>query len=62
MSKRWMAEISYNHGKPAEIVSFEEIEELHNIVESGPDWNMIAQIIITLNRPSVTPDASNLHV
>jgi hypothetical protein len=34
------------------IVQFEEIADLHNIVERGPDWNEIEQIMITLNRTS----------
>jgi len=55
MTYRWMAEIHYNNGEPLEVVAFEELVELHNIVELGPDWNTIDQIVVTLNRPSVTP-------
>jgi hypothetical protein len=57
MAYRWMAEIHYNNGEPPEVVAFEELVELHDIVELGPDWNTIDQIVVTLNRPSVTPDA-----
>jgi hypothetical protein len=55
MTYRWMAEIHYNNGEPLEVVAFEELVELHNIVELGPDRNTIDQIVVTLNRPSVTP-------
>jgi hypothetical protein len=48
--KRWRAEISYPNG--IAVHTFEEIEELHNIVERGPDWNCIENIVITLNRGS----------
>ncbi len=54
-SARWMAEITYRHGREPSIVQFEEIAELHDIVELGPNWNTIEQIVITLNRPSVDP-------
>lgn len=27
---------------------FEEIEDLHDIVERGPDWNTIDKIVVTL--------------
>jgi hypothetical protein len=37
------------------VVEFEELVELHHLVEMGPDWNEIQQIVVTLNRPSVTP-------
>ncbi|MGY4287742.1 hypothetical protein ACVWXO_006962 [Bradyrhizobium sp. LM2.7] len=56
MTYRWMAEIQYNNGEPPEVATFEELAELHDIVELGPDWNTIEQIV-TLNRPSVTPAA-----
>jgi hypothetical protein len=52
---RWMAEIAYNSGRPTELVAFEEIAELHQIVELGPDWNEIERIVITLNQPSRLP-------
>ena len=54
MSKRWMAEITYRNGTPPSLVQFEEIADLHNIVERGPDWNEIEQIVVTLNRSSAT--------
>lgn len=61
--KRWMAEIYYHHRTelPTNVVEFEELEELHDIVEHGPDWNKITQITVTLNRPSVKPLPSAKH-
>ena len=50
MTHRWKAEINYNNGEPPEVVAFEELAELHDIVELGPDWNTIDQIVVTLNR------------
>ncbi|MGV7219015.1 hypothetical protein [Bradyrhizobium sp. UFLA05-112] len=50
MPDRWMAEISYSDGKQ-ETIAFEELEDLDEIVERGPDWNTIEKIVITLNRP-----------
>jgi hypothetical protein len=29
---------------------FEELHELHDWIERGPDWNTLSQITITLNR------------
>jgi predicted glycosyltransferase len=50
-----MAEITYDGGAPSRVVTFEELAELHDIIEYGPDWNCIDQIVVTLNRPSVAP-------
>ncbi len=52
--KRWMAQISYRSGHPTSVVLFEEIADLHDIVEHGPDWNEIDEIVITYNR-SIEP-------
>ena len=35
------------------MVTFEELFELHDIIERGPNWNTIEHIIVTLNIPSV---------
>jgi hypothetical protein len=55
--KRWMAEIFYNEGSETRIVAFDELRELHDIVETGPNWNTIERIIITLNLSSAEPAA-----
>jgi hypothetical protein len=47
---RWMAEIRYLDGNQ-QTITFEELEDLDEIVERGPDWNTIDQIVITLNHP-----------
>ena len=52
MSQRWMAEISYRTGRPTKVIAFEELHDLHEIVERGPNWNEIEHIVITLNRRS----------
>jgi hypothetical protein len=50
MEHRWMAGIIYKNGTK-ETVTFEELEELHDIVEHGPDWNLIKRIEVTLFEP-----------
>jgi hypothetical protein len=54
-AQRWMVEITYNNSEPTTPVAFDELSELHAIVELGPDWNMVEAITITLNRPSLRP-------
>jgi hypothetical protein len=55
MSARWMAEIYYRNGLSPQIVTFEELAELQEIVEFGPDWNDIEKIEIHLDRKSRDP-------
>jgi hypothetical protein len=50
-----MAEIYYRGDASPQIHSFEELRELHDIVEFGPDWNEIEKIEIHLNTPSREP-------
>ena len=52
---RWMAEIIYTDGTPPEVVAFEELFELQEIIERGPNRSAIERIMITLNLPSVKP-------
>lgn len=57
---RWMAEITYTTGRAVTVVKFEEIEDLDEIIEHGPNWEEIDQIVITLNKSAValgTPEA-----
>lgn len=51
---RWHAAIHYRAEAGVVDVEhdFEEIKELHDIVERGPDWNTIDQIVVTLARRS----------
>ncbi|MHB9879140.1 hypothetical protein ACSMXM_05700 [Pacificimonas sp. ICDLI1SI03] len=49
--KRWNAEITYRHAAKNEtrVTSFEELFELHDIIERGPSFYAIENIVI---RPS----------
>lgn len=49
---RWHATIFYRSEAGTVDVDhdIEELEELHDLVERGPDWNTIEQIIVTLAR------------
>jgi hypothetical protein len=54
--KRWMAEITYRTDRETDVVTFEEVVDLHEIIELGPDWHEIDEILITLNRPGLQPE------
>ena len=51
--KRWRAVIEYDskNGPVSTEHFFEEMRDLHVIVEHGPDWNTLARCTVTLNRP-----------
>ena len=51
--KRWKAVIEYRTNEGPESVEhyFEEISDLHLIIEHGPDWNLLIRCTVTLNRP-----------
>ena len=55
MTNRWMAEITYRNGDAPTVVPFEELADLHDIVEMWADWSEIEQIVITLNVSSAMP-------
>ena len=50
--KRWNAELVYKdaNGGSWSSVTFEEIADLDDIIEQGPDWNTLESCTITLNR------------
>lgn len=50
--KRWKAVATYrSDAGPIDIEwDIEELEELQDLVERGPDWNCLVDIRITLNR------------
>jgi hypothetical protein len=48
-----MAEIFYRTDRAPTVHAFEELDDLDELVERGPDWHEIDQIIITLNRPVI---------
>jgi len=49
--KRWTAHITYRRdaGNETRVVSFEELHEMHDIVEDGPDFYAIDKIEIRIN-------------
>jgi hypothetical protein len=49
--KRWTAKLTYADNNESYTTDFDEFDQLGGMVEQGPDWNTIDQIIITLNRP-----------
>jgi hypothetical protein len=56
---RWLATATYRSERgPIEVDhAFEELEELHDLIERGPDWNTIETIIVRLNpRGASYPD------
>jgi hypothetical protein len=50
--KRWKAVIEYEHQNGPITIEhyFEEIADLHLIIEHGPDWNTLTRCTATLNR------------
>jgi hypothetical protein len=54
--KRWIAVTTYRgeHEPISEEHRIEEIEELDKIVEGGPDWNALVDIVIRLNPARAT--------
>ncbi len=62
-SPRWTAVLTYRgENGPIEVMhDIEEIEELHDIVDRGPDWNTLIDIRVTLARciyPGLTLEQS----
>ena len=49
---RWKAVVLYRTiaGPVSVEYSFEELEELHDIIERGPDWNAVMAITVVLAR------------
>jgi hypothetical protein len=48
----WIATAVYRSGRLGLIEvehHFEELTELHDLIERGPDWNTLAEIVIRLN-------------
>jgi hypothetical protein len=56
---RWVASITYRTDNgPIDVdYCFEELGGLHALVERGPDWNALEQIVVRLNPHRATyPD------
>jgi hypothetical protein len=51
-TKRWQAIIQYQGENAPRVSQFEEFDELGEIVEQGPDWNLIAHFEVKLLRRS----------
>ena len=51
--RRWKAVIDYRTEEGSKSLEhyFEEISDLHLIIEHGPDWNFLILCTVTLNRP-----------
>ena len=51
---RWHAVVTYRSkaGLLTQEHGFEELAELHDIVERGPNWDCITNIVITIPRPT----------
>jgi hypothetical protein len=47
MAKRWQAMIAYDNQSIER--EFDELSELHDIVENGPNFYSIVSIVITIN-------------
>lgn len=62
-AKRWKAVIEYRTGDGRESVEhfFEEISDLHLIIEHGPDWNQLIRCTVTLNRPDGGEEQNSLE-
>ncbi|HEV2503690.1 MAG TPA: hypothetical protein VGV39_11475 [Mesorhizobium sp.] len=62
--KRWKAIIEYRTNDGAEAVEhyFEEISDLHLIIEHGPDWNFLIRCTVTLNRPDDGAEQNSAHM
>jgi hypothetical protein len=52
---RWMVEVRFRDGASPWIFVVEELEQIDERIELGPDWRTIDQIVITLNRPILVP-------
>ena len=50
--KRWKAVIDYRTEEGTKSLEhyFEEMSDLHLIIEHGPDWNLLIRCTVTLNR------------
>ena len=53
--RRWRVETDLGGERPA-VWYVEELAELQDLVEQGPDWNLIDGIHITLDRKSRSPE------
>jgi hypothetical protein len=62
---RWIATSTYRSERGPVVVEHyvEEIEELHNLIEHGPDWHSLVDLKVVLNPlrttyPDITMEAA----
>jgi hypothetical protein len=55
--KRWKVLVTYLYPAEPGLYEVEELDEIADIIERGPDWRAIADIRITLNRLPDLPAA-----
>ena len=63
VDKRWIATMTYNslNNGPIDVEHHvEEISEIEDLVENGPDWNSLIDIKIILN-PKMKSDYSTIE-
>jgi hypothetical protein len=62
-NKRWRADLEYEsrNGPIAIEHFFEEISDLHLIIEHGPDWNTLKTCIVRLNRTDDGADQNSVE-
>jgi len=61
--KRWKASAEYKTDNGPVCIEhfFEEIADLHLIIERGPDWNTLTRCVVTLNRPDGGADQESFE-
>ena len=61
-ARRWKAVLEYRARGGQQSVEhfFEEISELHLIVELSPDWNRLIRCTVTLNRPDTCKEQNSV--
>tara|TARA_R110002020_G_scaffold150003_4_gene326523 strand:+ start:137 stop:310 length:174 start_codon:yes stop_codon:yes gene_type:complete len=55
MVSRWQMSVTYRGADAGPIVveyDIEELFEIHDLIERGPDWNTVMNVDIKLNRRS----------
>lgn len=59
---RWQAIVTYRSkaGPQSQTIAFEELEELHDIIEGGPSFHCIDTIVVRLN-PEAAPELVDLE-
>lgn len=61
--KRWKAIIEYRADEGPKSVDhyFDEISDLHRIIERGPDWKRLIRCTVTLNRSDAGTEQNSVE-